>query len=185
MNRLAMCLRPGRRRIMMVLLAGLVITVLALPLITGPKPAREIPLVERMVCPRNRSSALVEPVLRNLSLRPDMRVLDIGNADPRLSLPMAEAVAMMNKCLLIPLFIGHPYFEGHKIRREAIASDKQVIRKMAEACLALHRCHELASYFHILEFVRVENGEKHRKGIDGHCSNVEASLVQTVQKSIP
>ena len=27
-----------------------------------------------------------------------------------------EEVAIINKCLLIPLFIGHPYFEGYKIR---------------------------------------------------------------------
>jgi ubiquinone/menaquinone biosynthesis C-methylase UbiE len=67
-----------------------------------------------------------------------------------------EAVAMINKCLLIPLFIGHPYFEGHKIRREAIASDKEVIRKMAEAGFGLHRRHDFASYFHIMEFVRTE-----------------------------
>jgi SAM-dependent methyltransferase len=67
-----------------------------------------------------------------------------------------EAVAMINKCLLISLFIGHPYFEGHKIRREVIASDKEVIRKMVEAGFILHRRHELASYFHIMEFTRTQ-----------------------------
>jgi hypothetical protein len=93
MNRLAPLVRPGRRRMLLIVLTTvLVIIVLALPLITGPKPVREPSLVERLACPRSRSSPPADMIVQNLNLQPGMRVLGVGNADPRLSLAMAEMV---------------------------------------------------------------------------------------------
>jgi tRNA methyltransferase complex GCD14 subunit len=93
MNRLTALLHPGLRRMLLIVLpAVLVIVVLALPFITGPKPVREPPLVERLACPRSRSSPPVETIIHNLNLQPGMRVLVVGNTDPHLSLSMAEAV---------------------------------------------------------------------------------------------
>jgi hypothetical protein len=78
--------------LLIVLPAVLVIVVLALPFITGPKPVREPSLVELVASLRSRSSPPVETIIRNLDLQPGMRVLVVGNVDPQLSLSMAEAV---------------------------------------------------------------------------------------------
>jgi len=64
------------------------------------------------------------------------------------------AVRMMNKCLLVPLFVGHPFFEGYIFPRGVIVSDREIVRKMGQAGFSLLRRHDFLNYFHLLEFVR-------------------------------
>ena len=74
------------------------------------------------------------------------------------------AVRMMNKGLLIPLFVGAPFFEGHLFSRAIIFSDRGVIRKMEAAGYRLVQRHDFMNYFHFLEFAADVNRPQQASG---------------------